>query len=255
MSTSTRRWIHRIPMGRVATSSSLPPVLKPLLNEYGNQFWQFDAIEIARMLSPTATPASTLVDAAYSLLEQCSSDWPKATEDIFFHEPLVNSLNDFLNASHLALDLSKPPIINMDERWCNDFRFMRLGNGSCTAHGRDLGPVKREAVGGICFRDAGKTVDMAIPVKFDEDWPAVVAQAARSIHILYSACFPRKFGLVIGFRYTTLELRFLITHRGGMTASKPLSVVGEEGKRDILRVFLSMLMWRAEEDTGFLSWE
>ena len=93
-------------------------------------------------------------------------------------------------------------------------------------------------------------MDLAIPVKLDEDWLAVVAQAARSTQLSYSACRLRKFGLIIGgSRHTALELRFLIVHPGGVAVSKPLSVVGEQG---ILHVFISMLMWRPEEDAGIL---
>jgi hypothetical protein len=246
MATNTSGLFPSLPMGRSAKSSSLPPELKMLLNGFGGMFWQFDAAEIAHMLSPTVTPPSDLVDVAYSLLEGDSSDWPKGADDSSFHEPLVEALNDFLAASHRALDLSDPPIIERDARWCADLRFMQLEDGSRRAHG----PVKREAVGGISFRGTCQRMNLAIPVKLDEDWPAVVAQAARSVQILYSACHLRKFGLVIGFRHTTLELRFLIAHRGGVSASKPLSVVEEQGKKDILRVFISMLMWRTEEDYG-----
>jgi len=246
MATRTHEPRLLVPMGRPAASSSLPLELKALLNEFGNKFWQFDATRIARMLSPNVTPPSNLVSVAYSLLEQKPSDWPNGGEDTSFHEPLVDSLNDFVDASHRALDLCDPLIIERDARWYTDLQFMQIGDGACGAHGRDHGSIKREAVAGICFRKK----DLAIPVKFDEDWPAVVAQAARSAQILYSTCHLRKFVLVIGFRYTTLELRFLIIHRGGVTASKPLSVVEEQGKKGILRVFLSTLMWRSGEDAG-----
>jgi hypothetical protein len=57
-------------MERSATSSSLPPELKMLLNAFGDKFWQFDATRIAQMFLPTVPPPSGLVDAAYSLLEQ-----------------------------------------------------------------------------------------------------------------------------------------------------------------------------------------
>jgi len=240
----------RVPLRRLATSSSLPPELKALLNELGDQFWQFDATKIAQMLSPTVTLPPNLADTAHSLLKQKPSNWRKDTEENAFYEPLVNSLNDFLDASHRALDLSDPLIIERDARWCAGLRFVQLGDGSCGAHGQDLGPIKREAVGGVSFRKADRPVDLVMAVKFGENWPAVMAQATRSAHLLYSVCHVRKFVLVVGFRYTTLELRFLIFHRGGVTASKPLSVVEEEGQKDILRVFLSMLMWRTEEDAG-----
>lgn len=110
--------------------------------------------------------------------------------------------------------------------------------------------MKREAVDGIYFRAFSQLVDLAISVKLDEDWLAVVAQAARSTQLSYSACRLRKFGFIIGGScHTALELRFLIVHPGGVAVSKPLSVVGEQG---ILRVFISMLMWRPEEDAGIL---
>jgi len=248
MAAHTHSSSSHIPMGRTAASSSLPPELKALLNEFGNRFWQFDAIRIAQMLSPTVTPPPNLVDVAHSLLQQKPSDWPKDAKDSSFHEPLTDSLNDFLDASHRALDLSDPLIIERDARWYTDLRFRQLEDGSCGVRGR--GAIKREALGGIKVRNADQRIDLAIPVKLDEDWPAVVAQAARSAQILYAACQLRIFGLIIGFRYTTLELRFLIVHRGGVTASKPLSVVEEQGKKDIIRVFLSVLTWRTEEDAG-----
>ena len=233
MSASTGGRPCHTPMGRLAASSSLPPELKTLLNELGSGFWQFDATRIARMLSPNVTPPSDLVDVAYSQLKQNSSDWPKgALDDAPFHKPLLISLNDFLNASHRALDLSDPPIVGKDDRWCSELRFMGLGNQGCKAHGGDHGPVKREALGGISFRNTqGPGAELAIGVKLDEDWPAVVAQAARSAQTLFWVRQHRKFGLVVGFRYTTLELRFLIVHRGGVTASRPLSVVEEGGRR------------------------
>ena len=190
------------------------------------------------------------MDTAYSLLGQKPSDWPKGSDDSSFHEPLVDSLNSFLDASHRALDLSSPLIIERDARWCTGLQFMQLGDGCCKTHGQDYGLVKREAVGGVSFRGTGQQVDLAIPVRLGEDWPAAVAQAARSSQILFAAHPVRKFGFIIVFRHTTLELRFLIVHRGGATVSKPLSVVEEQGKKDILRVFLSMLMWRTEEDAG-----
>lgn len=240
----------RIPMGPAIGSSSLPPELKTLLNQIGNKTWQFDAAQIAQMLSPAAIPPSGLVDVAYSLLEVERPEWPEGAEDSSLHEPLVGSLNDFLAAAHRALDLSDPPIIERGARLYRGLQFAQLGDGSCRAHGRNCGVVKREAVGGVYFHGVGQGIGLAIPVKLDEDWPAVVAQAARSAHILYSACRLRKFGLVIGFRHTTLELRFLIFHRGGVTASKPLSIVEEQGKKDILRIFISTLTWRSEEDAG-----
>ena len=59
-------------------------------------------------------------------------------------------------------------------------------------------------------------MDLEVLIKLDEDWPALVGDAARSAQILCSGCRPGEFGLVIGFRSTTLELRFLIVHRSSV---------------------------------------
>ena len=106
-----------VPMGRLASSSSLPPELKTVLDEFGNKFWRFDAATIANMLSPSVTPPFTLVATAYSLLDQKLSDWSKDTEGSSFYGPLLDSLNDFFDASNRALNLSNPPIIDREARW------------------------------------------------------------------------------------------------------------------------------------------
>ena len=66
MATNTYLLPSRIPMGRTAASSSLPPELKMTLNESRSQPGQFDAARIAQMLSPTTMAPSSYL--AYFLL-------------------------------------------------------------------------------------------------------------------------------------------------------------------------------------------
>lgn len=77
-----------------------------------------------------------------------------------------------------------------------------------------------------------------------------MAQTARSVRILYSAYHLGKFGLSVDFHHTNLDIRFLTFYSGGVMASKHLSVVKEQGKKDIPRAFISVLVWRPEEDAG-----
>lgn len=244
MATEDYNPLTRIPMGRLASSSSLPPELKTLLNEFGNRFWQFDAATIANMLSPSAALPSSLIATAYSLLDQNLSDWPEDTDENSFHGPLVDSLNNFFDASNRALDLSDPPVIERDARWHAELRFVQV----IIAYRQEFGALKTGAIGGM--RDTGQRLELAIPVELDSDWLSMVAYVVRVARVLWSECPMRRFGLFIGFQYTTLKLRFFIVHRGGMTASEPLSIVEEQGKKEILRVFLSVLTWRSEEETG-----
>ena len=74
----------------------------------------------------------------------------------------------------------------------------------------------------------------------------MVAQALRSARAMWSACPMRKLWLVIGFQHTT-STSVSVIHRGGATASKPLSIVEEQGKKNVLLVLLSILKWRSEE--------
>ncbi|KAF9649218.1 hypothetical protein BDM02DRAFT_1948897 [Thelephora ganbajun] len=80
----------------------------------------------------------------------------------------------------------------------------------------------------------------------------MVFRAAIYGRCLFSASPSRHFALVLGFCHATTKLRFLIFHRSGLTASHPFSVRNEAGKRDILRVFLSILQWESAKDAGFL---
>ena len=96
----------------------------------------------------------------------------------------------------------------------------------------------------------GPATELAIPVKLDEGWLAIVARALRSARILGFACPMRKFGVVIGFQHTTPNACFSIIHRGGVMASKPLCIAEEQGKKDVQRVSLSILAWRSDEILG-----
>ena len=80
MTTQGYNLLSHVPMERLASSSSLPPERKTPLDEFGNKFWQFDAATIANVLSPFVAPLSTLVVAAYSMLDQGLPGWRKDTE-------------------------------------------------------------------------------------------------------------------------------------------------------------------------------
>lgn len=76
-----------------------------------------------------------------------------------------------------------------------------------------------------------------------------IAYARRLFHVSPSRSFP----LVLSFRPDIHELRLLIFHRGGLTASKPLDVRRRPDHEDILRLFLSILLWTTPKDAGFIA--
>ena len=83
----------------------------------------------------------------------------------------------------------------------------------------------------------------------------MISQAAAYARCLFHARPSRQFALALGFRHgqgkDKAMLRFLVFHRGGLTGSVPLSVKDEQGQRDILRIFLSILDWKHSKDAGF----
>ena len=95
------------------------------------------------------------------------------------------------------------------------------------------------------------TKQVLLPVEVKKDWAPMIHQAATYARCLFSISPSRQFAVVLGFRHTTNQLRFLVFHRGGLTGSLPFSVEAE-GLKDILRVFLSILAWESAEDAGFL---
>ena len=150
-----------VPTGRLASSSSLPPELKTVLDGFRNKFWRFGAATIANMLSPSIIPPFTLVATAYSLLDQKLLDWSKDTEGSSFYGPFLDSLSDFFDASNRALNLSNPPIIDGVARWHAGLRFEQLTDGTCGIYSHEFGAKKREVVGGV--RKMGQRLELAIP--------------------------------------------------------------------------------------------
>ena len=134
-------------MGRLASSSSLPPEFKTALNEFGNRFWQLDTATIANML-PLPSPLLLLLCPVHSLLNQSHSDRLEDTEESSFCGPPLDSLNDFFDPSNRVLDLSNPPIIEGDARWQAGLRSEQPTDGACKVQSHEFGAKKREAVGG-----------------------------------------------------------------------------------------------------------
>ena len=93
---------------------------------------------------------------------------------------------------------------------------------------------------------------MLLPVEVGADWAPIVNQAATYARRLFSASPSRQFAIVLGFRHVDAKLRFLVFHRSGLMGSQPFSVQGIQGRKDILRIFLSILGWTSANDAGFL---
>jgi hypothetical protein len=99
-----------------------------------------------------------------------------------------------------------------------------------------------------------RSVTMELPVEVKRDWKQLVSQAVTYARCLSYAEPLRQFSLVLAYNHAELKLRFLVFHAGGLTASTGLLVNEPDHRRDILRLFLSLLTWESPGDAGIPEW-
>ncbi|RPD72119.1 hypothetical protein L226DRAFT_162611 [Lentinus tigrinus ALCF2SS1-7] len=96
-------------------------------------------------------------------------------------------------------------------------------------------------------------MEIRIPVEVDNNWHGILKRAWTYALAQVSAAPLRLFSLVIGVNHKTRRLRFLIYHRGGLTASHEIDLHQARGRRDVQRVMFSILLWQNSEDAGLPS--
>ncbi|KAI0769806.1 hypothetical protein C8Q74DRAFT_1421372 [Fomes fomentarius] len=99
-------------------------------------------------------------------------------------------------------------------------------------------------------KDARKIL---IPVEVGGNWPEIVGHAGTYARAQVNAVPLRLFSLVIGVNYESRSLRFLIYHRGGLTASHELMLDEPAGRRHVQEILFSIVLWQSSEDAGFPS--
>lgn len=238
--------------------SSLQKRLSEEINDYA---WEFEANRIAKMLSAAGNlPSDPLVSSAHSTLERrVQLCWPTLGSRRVWYAPVAIFLNNCVEVCHSALDSSRGSA-ERSCRWYNGLKFIVYDNP--TVDKIEGAPnLKPDLVGGLGINPDERfawsptdpyTNQILLPVEVGKDWASVVIQAAKCARCLFDVDPSRQFALVLGFGHIKAELRFLVFHRSGLTASKPLSFKDEQGKKDILRIFLSILGWESANDAGFL---
>ena len=251
----------------MSSSSDQADLQNRLSKELHDHAWEFDAKRVAEMLSANSKgPTKTLVESAHKalhkVLEEQAFGWPSVRMERVWYPPIATFLNDCVDVCRDALRDSKSAApIDLHPPFYDPLNFIVYNN--TTADGVEgASPVKPDLVGGLDLRPDDHVAwspqnplekQVLLPVEVMADWAPMVLQAATYARCLFSASPSRQFALVLGFRHVTTELRFLAFHRSGLTGSKPLSVEDEAGKKDILRILLSILNWRSAEDAGFPS--
>ena len=217
------------------------------------------------MLSPTGKgPTDALVDSAYRALREAPTErppeWPTEGSELVWYPPLATFLNNCVGACRGALDGSKSATANDPRSRLYDHLKFIVYDRTTVDGVEGASQVKPDLVGGLDLESTDRvawapqdshTKRVLFPVEVEGGWGQLVSQAATYARCLFSASPSRQFAVVLGFQHRDGELRFLVFHRGGLTGSKHLSVKGESGQRDILRILLSILNWRSAKDAGF----
>lgn len=253
---------------KLGDPAPLPPSHEPLQEclhellseEVQDRIWEFDAQRIAEMLSANGkAPPDGLVNIAVKALGNRQPRRSKAKGEQGWHAPLENFLNSSVEACHNALD-GHHTGAPRDKRRYGRLHFvihdklMEDGvDDPLSAKPNLVGCLDPKRGDRAAWAQTGPSVNQVLlPVEIKEDWLPIIAQATADSLCLFDASPSRQFALVLGFQQVKAELRFLVFHHSGLTASKPLHIRKVQGQEDILRVFLSILCWESTGEAGLL---
>ena len=96
------------------------------------------------------------------------------------------------------------------------------------------------------------TLEIVLPMEVKKDWKDLISQTATYARSMFCARPNRMFAIALAYNQENKELRFLVFHRGGLAASKPLHITQWAGLRAIMRLFLTLGLWTTATEAGFV---
>ena len=248
--------------------------------EIANHTWQFPSLEIARMLSPKKPKPH--IEHTAELLLQHQYDYvvdrpafQNALEDVvtrlvndasltsqsFNLHDLAVFLTRCVEVCHDALDNQREFPLRQD-RWCRNFQF--TVRDVLVDRSRKYVRCKSLIVGGHRFSGGGDEMfygdspedrpadRLTLPVEAEGSWQETTSRACGDARCLFNLNKIRSSVLVLAFNQDERALRFLIFHRGGLTASEPCDITTPGGLREVARLFLVLTSWSTPEDAGLV---
>ncbi|KAF8830791.1 hypothetical protein HHX47_DHR2001127 [Lentinula edodes] len=260
--------------GYIRPPTSHQPDLKKVMRaELGDQTWQFPLDRVARMLSPKKRIAP-LDDKVIDHLGNyaCVSDspgfmkklknavmklgprlkdiqWPSGPDERPFYTPLAQ----FLNA---CVSVCKEELTN-DDRYTkgpfHDLEFIVYDKE--TQDSVDgASPVKPDLVGGKKFMAFADSDDCKVKSARLYWNPPDKNMSPILLPVEVKDNWIELYSLVLGYNHKEGTFRFLIFHRGGLSASLPLDLRDEDSHKSLLHVFLSLLSCSHARDAGIAAW-
>ncbi|KAE9385933.1 hypothetical protein BT96DRAFT_981911, partial [Gymnopus androsaceus JB14] len=186
-----------------------------------------------------ATPCQIIRQIAFS--QDQETDAPAHTLEcmavIDNYDCSINSLD--------SLELENPSnghdvLACLESEWGHDglAKFLNACLAACRAA---LGDMAKQANLNFFVWDG--------PQKPDEVFWSLTGSAPQVIIPLVTNTSPLcQFALVVGYKHTKRLFRIRLFHRGGLTASEDLNPFDSDGRKDILRLLLSILTWKCRAD-------
>ena len=262
------------------TPRSQSELKQTMKEEIADHTFSFPSCKLARMLSPKKPKSGADPSEGFLYLNNydCTVDkepFGNALKDV------VQKLSPFIPATHsseqasykaLAKFLTKSVAVchaaldkqdafpKRQERWYNNLEFVV---GRPMADGTEGAAVLKPDIAGgngvSNLRDrlywkppADKPAHrIMLPVEVKKTWKEMVSQAATYARSLFGADPLRVFALVLGFDHNNNTLRFLVFHRGGLTASDPYNITEADKLEEVARLLLTLTSWSTAAEAGF----
>ncbi|KAJ3778288.1 hypothetical protein FB446DRAFT_768539 [Lentinula raphanica] len=239
--------------------------------------WQFTVDQLAHALSaktrnqdvsPLAPGYFDSVDDYAVCIDEYGSEIKMACQEFVFQAPEVllvsggDNYRDVVGLLNKGIEVCLAQLSKDRDVFYRDLKFcvwdkpMKDGvGGPESPHGAGIKGFGNSVPDQLFWSppDEGG-MQMAIPVEVNEDWQELVLQAGTNACYLFSASPLRQFALVIGYNRKDHNLRFLVFHRGGCTASVPLDLDEVPGQEGFIRLLFSIFTWRTRADAGFAAW-
>ncbi|KAF9040343.1 hypothetical protein BDP27DRAFT_1435164 [Rhodocollybia butyracea] len=174
-----------------------------------------------------------------------------------FYPGLCNFLNGCVNSCATALRHHEPnrPVFLQRLKFFTWHKSTKDGIDEAEPLKPDLaGSFCDEAPSELYWSPPSGGTQMKIPVEVKSSWSDLVLQAGTYARSLFSAAPLRQYALVLGYNQKDRDFRFLVFHRGGLTASKPLKLEDVNDREDVVRLFMSIFTWKDRGDAGFPRW-
>jgi hypothetical protein len=216
---------------------------------------KIDEIDDFRHYDIEIDTLGTLLDDAVQVLNNTAVSLPTSTAEIDHYGPLVTFLNACLDACRSTYH--KPTYYDK-LRFIAFHRSTQDGVLGASPLKPDGAGVNGSSNGEIKLwwrpKSGDRSKTMEIPVEVKPKWRELVTQSGTYARAMRIARPLRQFSLVLAYNHSIHELRFLVFHAGGLTASPSLNLNDSKHYKDILSLILSLLTWKTPGDAGLPEW-